>query len=155
MVWLTWLTNLLKIRKFFSRSENPFNILHKNYASYCVRPERPAQLPAGNYSEDALTKYTNDHIRAYNKFLLTQVFKAAAPENIHKLLSHMDQTHLTVNDAYQTFFTKLRVENDKRQSPLNTIHAVESSPQQNMQNQEQEQRQQSRSQPVGFNNHGN
>jgi len=42
-------------RKFFSRLEKLFNILHENYASYRVKPECPAQLPAGNYSEDVLT----------------------------------------------------------------------------------------------------
>jgi hypothetical protein len=68
--------------KFFSRLEKLFNILHENYASYHVKPERPEQLQAGNYSEDALTKSSNDNVKAYNKFLLAQVFKAAALENI-------------------------------------------------------------------------
>jgi len=78
----------------------------------------------GNYLEDALTMYANDHVKAYNKFLLAQVFKAAAPENVRKLMSHKDQT---VDDAYQTFFTEHRVEMDKRQSALNTIHAMKMS----------------------------
>jgi len=32
--------------KFFSRLEKLFNILHENYTSYWVKPERPAQLLA-------------------------------------------------------------------------------------------------------------
>jgi hypothetical protein len=58
-------------RKFMARLEKLFNTLHENYASYRV------------------------------KFLLTQVFRAAAQESVRKLLSHMDQTRLTVDDAYQ------------------------------------------------------
>ncbi len=111
-------------RKFFSRLEKLFNVLHENYASYRIKPECPAQLPTGNYSEDVLTEYANDHVEAYNKFHLAQVFKAAAPENICKLLSHKDQTHLTVDYAYQTFFTEHRVEQDKRQFTI-SVHAVE------------------------------
>jgi hypothetical protein len=55
----------------------------------------------------------NNSVEAYNKFLFAQVFKAAAPENVHKLLSHKDQTRLTIDNAYQTFFTEDRVEQDK------------------------------------------
>jgi len=101
------------LRKFFSRLEKLFNVLHDNYTSYWIKPDRPAQLPAGNYSEDALTQYVNNSVEAYNKFLFAQVFKAAAPENVHKLLSHKDQTRLTIDNAYQTFFTEDRVEQDK------------------------------------------
>jgi hypothetical protein len=101
-------------RQFFSRLEKLFNVLHENYASYFVKPERPAQLTAGNYSEDALTQAINDNVKSYNKFLLAQVFWAAAPENFCKLLSHKDQTRLTVSNAYQTFFTEHRVEVDKK-----------------------------------------
>jgi len=67
----------------------------------------------------------NDSVEAYNKVLFAQVFKAAAPENVRKLLSHKDQTRLTVDDAYQTFFTEHRVEQDKRQPTALNVHAVE------------------------------
>ncbi len=79
-------------RKFFSRLEKLCNVLHENFASYRIKPNRPAQLPDGHYSEDALTQYANDSVEAYNQFLFTQIFKAAAPENVRKLLSHKDQT---------------------------------------------------------------
>jgi hypothetical protein len=42
-----------------------------------------------------------------------------------------------VDDAYQTFFMEHRVETDKRQSALNTIHVVEDNPEQNSEVQEQ------------------
>jgi hypothetical protein len=57
--------------------------------------------------------------------LFAQVFKAAAPENVRKLLSHKDQTRLTVDDAYETFFTEHRVEQEKRQTTALNVHAVE------------------------------
>jgi hypothetical protein len=79
----------------------------------------------GSALEDALTQYANDSVEAYNKFFLAQVFKAAAPENIHKLLSHKDQTRLTVDDAYQMFFTEHRLEQDKRQPMALNVHAVD------------------------------
>ena len=112
-------------RKFFSRLEKLCNVLHENFASYRIKPNRPAQLPDGHYSEDALTQYANDSVEAYNQFLFTQIFKAAAPENVRKLLSHKDQTRLTVDEAYQTFFTEHRVEQDKRQPTAINVHAVE------------------------------
>ena len=65
-----------------------------------------------------LTAFANDSVRAYNKFLLAQVFRAAAPENVRKLLSHKDQTRMTVDDAYDTFFTDHRVENDKKERAM-------------------------------------
>jgi hypothetical protein len=112
-------------RRFFSRLEKLCNILHENFASYRIKPNRPAQLPDGHYWEDALTQYANDSVEAYNQFLFTQIFKAAAPENVRKLLSHKDQTRFTVDDAYQTFFTEHRVEQDKRQPTALTLHAIE------------------------------
>jgi hypothetical protein len=57
--------------------------------------------------------------------LFAQIFKAAAPENAPKLLSHKHQTRLTVDDAYQTFFTEHRVEQDKRQPTALNVHAIE------------------------------
>jgi hypothetical protein len=106
-------------RKFMSRLEKLFNTLHENYASYRIKPERPAALqPQGTYTQDMLTAFANDSVRAYNKFLLAQVFRAAAPENVRKLLSHKDQTRMTVDDAYDTFFTDHRVENDKKERAM-------------------------------------
>jgi hypothetical protein len=88
-------------RKFMARLEKLFNTLHKNYASYHVKPDcRAAIKPQGTYTEDNLTSFANDSIKAYNRLLLTQVFRAAAPESIRKLLSHKDQKPLTVEDAY-------------------------------------------------------
>ncbi len=76
-------------RKFFSWLEKLFNVLHENYASYRIKPERPAPIqPQGTYTQEALTQFANDSIEAYNKFLFAQVFKATAPENIRKLLLH-------------------------------------------------------------------
>jgi hypothetical protein len=96
--------------KFMARLEKLFNTLHENYASYRVKPDCPAAIqPQGTYTEDNLTSFANDSVKAYNRFLLTQVFRAAAPESICRLLSHKDQTRLTVEDAYQTFFTDHRV----------------------------------------------
>jgi hypothetical protein len=63
----------------------------------------------------------NNGVKVYNKFLLTQVFKAAAPENIRKLLSHKDQTQLTIDDIYQTFFMDHKVETDKREAKINAV----------------------------------
>jgi hypothetical protein len=111
--------------KFFSRLEKLCNVLHENFASYRIKHDRPAQLPDGHYSEDSLTQYANNSVEAYNKFLFAQIFKAATPENVRKLLSHKDQTRLTVDDAYQTFFTEHRVEQDKRQPTALNVHAVE------------------------------
>jgi hypothetical protein len=112
-----------------SRLEKLFNTLHENYASYRIKPERPAPIqPQGTYTQDMLTSFANDSVKAYNKFLLAQVFRAAAPENVRKLLSHKDQTRMTVDDAYDTFFTDHRVESDKRERTMvNVINNEEDS----------------------------
>ncbi len=94
----------------------------ENFASYRIKPERPAQQPQGGYSEDALTKYANSSIKAHSKFLLTQMFRAAAPENVRQLISHIDQTRHTAEDAYNLFFSEHRVEMDRKSS---AIHAME------------------------------
>jgi hypothetical protein len=105
-----------------ARLEKLFNTLHENYASYRVKPDSPAAIqPQGTYMEDNLAAFANDSIKAYNKFLLTQVFWAAAPESVCKLLSHKDQTCLTVKDAYQTF-TDHRVETERKEKAM--INAI-------------------------------
>ena len=110
------------LRKFMGQLEKLFNVLHENYASYRVKPVRPVQLPAGNYSKDALTKFANDSIKWYNKFLLMQVFRAAPLESVCKLLSPKDQTRLTVEDAYQMFFSDHSVEMDKKEHRMNIVN---------------------------------
>jgi hypothetical protein len=59
-----------------------------------------------------------------DKFLLTQVFQAAALEWVCKLLSHKEQKRLTVKDAYQTYFTDHRVETDKKENRMNVVNIV-------------------------------
>jgi hypothetical protein len=49
------------------------------------------------------------------------MFKAAAPENVCRLLSHKDQTRLTVEEAYKVFFTDHRMEMDKKPTQLHTV----------------------------------
>jgi hypothetical protein len=114
-------------RKFMARLEKLFNTLHENYASYHVKLDRPAPIqPQGTYMEDNLTSFANNSVKAYNKFLLTQVFRAAAPESVCKLLSHKDQTRLTVDNAYQTFFTDHRVKTDRKERAMvNVINEEE------------------------------
>ncbi len=107
---------------FFSRLEELVFVLKENYASYRVKPDRPPLIqPQGTYMEDALTKYANDSVDAFANFLFTQMFKASAPENVHWLLSHKDQSRLTVEEAYKVFFTDHRMEMDKK---LSAVHAV-------------------------------
>jgi hypothetical protein len=111
-------------RKFMARLEKLFTTLHENYVSYHVKPECPAAIqPQGTYTEGNLTSFANDSVKAYNQFLLTQVFRAAALESVRKLLSHKDQTRLTVDDAYQTLFTDHRVKTDRKErSMINAIN---------------------------------
>jgi hypothetical protein len=78
--------------------------------------------PQGTYTEDNLTSFANNSVKAYNKFLFTQVFWAATPESVRKLLSHKDQTHLMVDDVYQMFFTDHRVETDRKERAM--VNAV-------------------------------
>jgi hypothetical protein len=110
------------LRMFFSRLEELVFVLKENYASYRVKPDRPPPIqPQGTYTEDALAKYANDSVDAFAKFLFTQMFKAAAPENVRRLLSHKDQSRLTVEEAYKVFFTDHRMEMDKK---LSAVHVV-------------------------------
>jgi hypothetical protein len=108
-------------RMFFSRLEEHIFVLKENYASYRVKPDRPAQEAVGGYSEDSLTKFSNDSVDNFANFMFTQMFKAAAPENVRRLLSHKDQTRLTVEDAYKVYFTDHQMDMDKKPT---TIHAV-------------------------------
>jgi len=124
-------------RKFMSRLEKLFNTLHENYASYRIKPERPAPIqPQGTYTQDNLTAFANDSVKAYNKFLLAQVFRAAAPESVRKLLSHKDQTRMTVDDAYDTFFTDHRVETDRKERAM--VNAVNEEEESNNSTQDQD-----------------
>jgi hypothetical protein len=108
-------------RTFFSHLEELIFVLKENYASHQVKPEWLPKQPQGGYSEDALTKAINNNIDNFANFMFTQMFKAAAPENVRWLLSHKDQTRLTVVDAYKVFITDHRLEMDKKAS---LIHAV-------------------------------
>jgi hypothetical protein len=107
---------------------------------------------------DNLTKFANDSVDSFANFMFTQMFKAAAPENVRRLLSHKDQTRLAMEDAYKVFFTDHRLEMDKKASQ---VHVV--SEEQDFSNLEQQQdiasfrpqqRQQNRPQQ-NLNNRGN
>jgi hypothetical protein len=67
-------------------------------------------------------------VNSYNIFILAQVFWPAALKNDRRLLSHKDQTRLTVDDTYQVFFTEHRIETDKKKSALNTVNVVSEDP---------------------------
>jgi hypothetical protein len=66
-------------------------------------------------------KAINDNVDNFANFMFTQMFKAAAPENIRRLLSHKDPTRLTVEEAYKVYFTDHRLKMDKKSS---SVHAV-------------------------------
>jgi hypothetical protein len=51
------------------------------------------------------------------------MFRATALENVRRLLSHKDQTRLTVEDAYMVFFTDYRLEMDKKAAST-SVHAI-------------------------------
>jgi hypothetical protein len=68
---------------FFSRLVELIFVLKENYASYRVKPDQPNQQAQGGYSKDNLTKYANDSVDSFTNFMFTQMFKAAAPENVH------------------------------------------------------------------------
>jgi len=109
-------------RMFFSRLEELIFVLKENYASYRVKPDRPAQEAGGGYSDASLTKAINDNVDNFANFMFTQMFKAADPENVRRLLSHKDQTRLTVEDAYKVYFTDHRMEMDKRPNTVNAVN---------------------------------
>jgi hypothetical protein len=79
----------------------------------------------GGYLKDDLTKFGNNNIDFFANFLFTQIFRASVPENVCRLISHKDQTRLTMDEAYQILYTEDCVEMDKRTSIKSTlIHAV-------------------------------
>jgi hypothetical protein len=57
--------------------------------------------------------------------MFTQMFKAAAPENVRHLLSHKDQTRLMVEEAYKIYFTDHRLDMDMRPEQ---VHAIAGDP---------------------------
>jgi hypothetical protein len=97
-----------------------------------TRPTGSNQIVQLNFQQETIQKtllpnMTGTQLKHATNFYLLIVFKAAAPENVRKLLSHKDQTRLTVDDAYQMFFTEHRVGQDKRQATAINVHAVEDS----------------------------
>jgi len=103
--------------------EELVHVLKENYALYRVKPDRLAQQLQGGYSEDALTKAINENVNNFANFLFTQMFRATALENVRRLLSHKDQTRLTVEDAYKVFFMDYRLEMDKKAAST-SVHAI-------------------------------
>jgi hypothetical protein len=58
---------------FFSHLEELIFFLKENYTSYRVKPTRPAQEAAGGYSEDSLTKFSNECIDNFANFMFPDV----------------------------------------------------------------------------------
>jgi hypothetical protein len=50
-------------------------------------------------------KAVHNNINSFSDLLFVQMFQAAAPENVPRLISHMDQTRLTIEDSYNVFYT--------------------------------------------------
>ncbi len=55
------------------------------------------------------------------------------PENVRRLLSHKDQTRLTVEDAYKVYFTDHRMEMDKKSNTVNAVNEESDSAQNDQQ----------------------
>ncbi len=89
-------------RMFFSRLEELIFVLKENYASYRVKPDRPAQEAGGGYSDASLTKAINDNVDNFANFMFTQMFKAATPENVRQLSQRSNQAHS--GGCLQSFF---------------------------------------------------
>jgi hypothetical protein len=59
--------------------------------------------------------------------MFTQMFKAVAPENARRLLSHKDQTRHAVKNAYKVFFTDHRLRGTKRHHRFMPYQKIRSS----------------------------
>ncbi len=95
----------------------------------------------------------------FANFMFTQMFKAATPENVRRLLFHKDQTRLMVEDTYKVFFTDYRLKMDKKAAST-SVHVIVEEQEAATQDQEiatfqLQQKQQTQAPQQNFNNLGN
>jgi hypothetical protein len=95
------------------------DVLSNSCASYRNKPTRLAEKLLGGFSNDALTKYGNDCIKNFTDFLFFQMFLASSPQHICHLITHKDQTQITMYDAYYIMDTELWVKADKMLMAIN------------------------------------
>ncbi len=94
---------------------NPLELAHARHREGCVRASPGVQnhlpkpssevdctedsTPRSTNFTNALTKYANDSVDAFANFLFTQMFKAAAPENVCAAICILCNLHI-VQCAY-------------------------------------------------------
>ncbi len=79
-----------------------------SYTSYRNKPYGPDQ-PQGGFSNDPLTKLSNNSMKNFADYMFLQLFMAEIPKHICQMVSHGDQTRTTVEDANDIMDTELRV----------------------------------------------
>ncbi len=84
-------------------------VITDSYTSYWNKPDHPAEQPQGGFSSNTLTKSINDHVKN-----ILQLFQAGLPKHIYRLVSHEDQTRITVDNVYHITEMELSAKADRK-----------------------------------------
>ncbi len=87
----------------------PCSSLRRANAAYKNKVAAPANHDTnGGYLEATATKWRNDSVNKVMQFFKTQIFRAALPANICKIVAQHDQNTLTLDDIFQIATTAQR-----------------------------------------------
>ncbi len=83
-------------------------IIKESYAAYENKIEAPQHDANGAYLDAAATKWKSNYVNNLMQFFKMQLFRAALPGDIHKVVAQHDQNSITLEDMYQVTTTTQR-----------------------------------------------
>jgi hypothetical protein len=108
--------------ELLARITNTMVIIKESYATYESKVEAPQHNANGGYLDTTATKWKHNSVNNVMQFFKMQLFWAALPGDIRKVMVQHDQNSITLDDMYQVATTTQREAGSKL---LKTVAAVD------------------------------
>ncbi len=104
--------------ELLARITNTMVIIKESYAEYLNKVEASQHDSYRGYLDAKATKWKNDSVNNGMQFLKMQLFRAALPGDILKVVAQHDQNMITLDDMYQV------ATNSQREAGSKTVKTV-------------------------------
>jgi hypothetical protein len=99
--------------ELLARITNTMVIIKESYATYHNKIEAPQHDANGGYLDTTATRWKKNSVNNVMQFFKMQLFQAALPGDIRKVVTQHDQNSITLDDMYQVATTTQREASSK------------------------------------------
>jgi hypothetical protein len=112
--------------ELLARITNTMVILKDSYASYVNKPVAPAHHDVnGGFTMPTTTRWRDEALNNAAQFLKMQLFRAALPANLQKVMAQRNPNNLTLDDMYQIATDTQREARPKIKQAIAAVHPNE------------------------------